>query len=119
MNTTESQFETGRKDRHRQEFHRSGNYRNDSFGYSRRQKKFEFIDSVETTESDHRFVFRIPLSLISIENYKVIPEKNYIIIQSNKKTIFINLDPSIQLGKLVKTFKADMLIIEVKKLKPD
>jgi len=58
MNFAESQFETGRMETYKQDFHKSGTYRSDSSKYSRRSKKFEFIDSVETTESEHAFVFR-------------------------------------------------------------
>lgn len=115
MNLAESQFETGRMENYKQDFHRSGNYRSDSSKYSRRSKKFEFTKTVETNESEDGIVFTIPISLISPENFKVIPEKSYIIIQSNKKTIFINLDQRIELGEIKSTIKEDMLIIKVKK----
>jgi len=115
MNIAESQFEIGRREVYKQDFHRAGTFRSDSSEYSRRSKKFDFVDSVETTENKEGFVFRIPLSKISIENLKIIHEKNYIIVQSNKKTIFINLDHRIRLGKLITTINEEMLIIEVKK----
>jgi hypothetical protein len=117
MSFVKSQYDEGKDENHRQDFHRTGNYRNGDFGYYRGSKKFEFTKSVETNESEDGIVFTIPISLISPENFKVIPEKNYVIIQSNKKTIFINLDSRIELGEIKSTIKEDMLIIEVKKLK--
>ena len=63
---TESQFETGRMEAYKKDFHRSGTYRDDGFRYLRKSKKFDFANSVETTENKEGIVFRIPLSMVSL-----------------------------------------------------
>ena len=70
-----------------------------------RSKNFEYTNSTETSENSDGFVFRIPLSEISIENLKIIPEKTYIIVQSNKKTIFISLNQGIRPETIATTIK--------------
>ena len=115
MSINESQFETGRREINKQDFHRIGNYRSDNSYFSRRSKKFEFSNSVETTESKERIIFKINLSQISRENLKIIPSDYYIIVQSNKKTIFIKPDNKLNLNTISTSIKGDILIIEVKK----
>ena len=122
MDTADSQFETGRMDNYKRDYYKnsyswSGYSWRDDQGVSthHRSKKFEYMNSTETSENSDGFVFRIPLSEISIENLKIIPAKGYIIVQSNKKTIFINQDHRIKSEGFSTTMKGDMLIIEVKK----
>ena len=115
MNAAKSQFETGRMEVHKQDFHRPGTYRSDISSYTRRSKNFEFTNSVETTENNEGFEFRIPLSEVSIENLEIIPKMNYLIVKSNKKTIFIKLSREIKLNKFSSIIKSGMLIIRVKK----
>ena len=115
MNIDKSQFETGRIEAYKQDFHKTGNYRDDNLGYFGKPKKFDFTNSMETIESKEGLFFRIPLSEVSNENLKIIPSISHIIVQSDKKTIFIDLDQKIRFGKPIISIKDDMLIIEVKK----
>ncbi|MBN2422372.1 hypothetical protein JXB41_04030 [Candidatus Woesearchaeota archaeon] len=117
MNGAESLFEEGRMSNYKRDFHKTGNYRGNDYerNWSSHRKKFEYTNSTETTETSEGFVFRIPLSEISIENLKIIPTMKYILVQSNKKTIFIKLDTPIKLENLSTTIKENMLIISVKK----
>ncbi|AJF61669.1 hypothetical protein QT06_C0001G0835 [archaeon GW2011_AR15] len=117
MNMDESQFETGRMEAYKRDFHKTGTYHDDGSGYFGRPKKFDFTNSVETSESKERLVFRIPLSEVSLENLKIISSKGHIIVQSDKKTIFLDLDQKIRFGKPMISFKDDMLIIELKNKK--
>ena len=114
---TDSQFETGRMENYKRDFYiNSHAWAEDpeinSHAFS---NKFEFTDSTGTTETGDGFVFRIPLSEISLENLKVLPAEGYIIVQSNRKTIFISLDKRINRKTITARVNGDMLILKAEK----
>jgi hypothetical protein len=117
MNAANSQFETGRMDNYKRDYYKSGYAWSDdrNIFWRPRSKKFEYTNSTETSENSEGFVFRINLTEISRESLKIIPAKNYIIVQSNKKTIFISLNHRIRPETLSRMINGDMLIISVKK----
>ncbi|MFH2020276.1 MAG: hypothetical protein ABIJ34_02615 [archaeon] len=114
---TESQFETGRRINYERDYFRQcPSWTDDQHGYFPSIKNFDYSNSTETTETDEELIFRVPLSEISIENLKIVSEPTYIIVQSNKKTIFINLHQRITSEKLTTDIKGNMLVIRAKKL---
>jgi hypothetical protein len=108
----DSQFEAGRLDNYKRDYFKRGySWSDDSYSRS----KFQYSNSTETSENSDGYVFNIPLSEISIENLKIIPTKTYLIVQSNKKTIFITLDHEIKPESISTALNGDKLIIGVKK----
>ncbi|MBT3464346.1 hypothetical protein HOD20_04715 [archaeon] len=55
------------------------------------------------------------MSQLSLDKLKIKPTKNYITVQSNKKTIFIKFDKMIRPETIFVTIKGSMLVINVKK----
>ncbi len=114
---TSSQFELGRRENFKMDYHKNrydwGDRSDRSF--FPRSTKFEYMHSTETTETNEGFEFRIPLSEISLENLKIFVQMNYVIVQSNKKTIFISLDRKLKSETLESIITQDMLVIKIKK----
>ncbi|MFH0875627.1 MAG: hypothetical protein V1859_06830 [archaeon] len=117
MTFAQSTFEDGKDYIHKRDFSKAGNYKDEDYknAWSPHPSKYVYADSTETTENNNGYVFRIPLSEISIENLKVIPAKSYIIVQSDKKTIFIRLAKRIRPKTMSMTIKWSMLVISVEK----
>ena len=112
MITADSQFETERMDNYKRDYYKRGYSWSDE---TISRSKFQYSNSTETNENSDGYVFNVPLSEMSIENLKIIPTKNYIIVQSNKKTIFITLDHDIKPESITTEVKGDKLMIGVKK----
>lgn len=114
---TSSQFELGRRENFKRDYHKNRYDWGDSndSSWSQKSTKFEYLNSTETTETEEGFEFRIPLSEISLEDLKITVQMNYIIVQSNKKTIFISLDRKLKSETLESIITQDMLVIKIKK----
>jgi hypothetical protein len=117
MALQDTEFETGRMDNYKRDFYiNSHAWAEDPEIRSYPvPKRFEYTNSTETTETGEGFVFRIPLSEVSMENLKILPEESYIIVQSDRKTIFISLDRKIDAKTLTTRVNGDMLTISAKK----
>ncbi|MBN1502244.1 hypothetical protein JW930_01765 [Candidatus Woesearchaeota archaeon] len=122
MNGGTSQFERGRRDNYLSSFQKSGyswNYDHPDYSAPGKYEYNNLTDSAETSQNSDEYVFRIPLGMVSIENLKIIPAKTYLIVQSNKKTIFIKFDHRIKPETMSILVRKNRLVIHVKKWKKE
>ncbi|MBU0757284.1 MAG: Hsp20/alpha crystallin family protein [Nanoarchaeota archaeon] len=119
-----TQFDEGKMEIYKNDFHRVGNYRDYGFGNEETFEgtyksgypgRMDYLDPTEIIESKNNMVINVPLSGFSLESLKIIPHKSYIIIESNNKRIFVSLAKKINPKAISASIKNSVLIIQAER----
>lgn len=124
MTKAMTQFDEGKMEIYKNDFHRVGNYRDYGFGNEETFEgtyksgypgRMDYLDPTEIIESKNNMVINVPLSGFSLESLKIIPHKSYIIIESNNKRIFVSLAKKINPKAISASIKNSVLIIQAER----
>ena len=117
MTFSKSQYDDAREDSYRRDFHKNSRMDDENYDGNKESEsgRVGSVGSYETSENNDGFVITMQLSTASLENLKVIPFGNHIIIQSDEKQQYVNLNQTINPDKVSHSIKSNILTVNVKK----